>query len=238
MSKLLRPVLFIDSYMLVFLWCVPRSVSTAFEKMIWYSGLFKVISVPTIDLYKQSQMSKEKLSSVERRIESTFNSILAQSNKTNIFVKDMAYHAEPFINTNVIQNSKHVFLTRNPKYSIPSLYKMRTDFSEDQPGFEGQLKLLKRVERLTNRLPLVIDANDLTSNPKATVESFFNCINVPMPKGILSWPSEALPAWSERKKWHIQAEKSTEFENRILHSNQGEMPDRILSCIEKICHFI
>lgn len=205
--------------MLCFLWCVPRSVSTAFEKMMFYSGEFEVVSEPFLDLYKQSLVSEQSRLECIISAERVFHELLHQSRNKPVFVKDMAYHAEPLLSDRSLKSIRHCFLIRNPKLSIPSLSRMRPEFTKDQPGFEGQLKLFKRVERLTMNPALVIDAEQLIQHPKLVVTGFFNYLKREIPSEILSWPVGSNEAWKGRESWHVRAINSKGFEK---HKKNGE----------------
>jgi len=102
-----------------FVWCVPRSRSTAFEKMMANSKQFNVVGEPFIDFYKQGLLSANDFSKGTKQIlMDTFVSILHSSLGQTVFVKDMAYHANEFISDSHILSAKHTFLIRNPQLSI------------------------------------------------------------------------------------------------------------------------
>jgi len=200
--------------MLIFLWCVPRSVSTAFEKMMWHSGEFEVVSEPFIDLYKQSFLSDTHRSEVGEKVVEVCNKLLNRSKHRAVFVKDMGYHAEPFITDEFIIQAKHTFLIRDPNLTIPSLHRMREEYTEDQTGFEGLLTLFNRVKQLTDRTPFVMDAEDLLRTPEAVVANYFDSIGIDCPKDILTWPKGSNKAWKGREEWHLDAIESEGFVKR------------------------
>lgn len=138
---------------IVFLWCVPRSLSTAFEKMMACSNLFDVLGEPFIDVYKSALRSEEDFRLAKESFHQIASQFIERSEKRPIFVKDMAYHAEPFISDELILSARHTFLIRDPRLSIPSLYKMRPTFTEDQPGFKGLVKLFHKIQTLTGIPP-------------------------------------------------------------------------------------
>lgn len=218
--------------MLVVLWCVPRSVSTAFEKMIWSTRSFRVVSEPCIDMYKSSKSSSNKEAAAKRSAESLFNELAEAAKSEDIFVKEMAYHAEPLLSDMALQRMKHVFLTRAPRLSIPSLCKMRPTFSEDQPGFFGQLKLLRRVMALSDDRPLVIDATSLTLHPKMEVQNFYDTIGRKMPIGVLSWEPGEMTEWTGREEWHTEAEQSRSFQPSKKEHTLDQFPKQVVDQIE------
>ena len=216
---------------LVFLWCVPRSISTAFEKMIAYSNQFVTVGEPFIDIYKRSILSADDKRYANTEFQYCCDSLLEQSNNSPVFVKDMAYHALPFIRDDLIQSTSHVFLTRDPQLSIPSLYQMRPDFSDDQPGFEGQYALFKRVRDISGITPLVIDGEHLRDNPQNIVASFYDYIGYDMPADVLQWPKGSRQEWKGREEWHIDAINSESFTNRTSPPDYSNLPDRITALI-------
>jgi len=165
-----------------FLWCVPRSISTAFEKMMSCSNPFKVVGEPFIDLYKRSLLPANDRLALQQEFQKTCEGFLKQSLAGPVFIKDMAYHANPFITDNFIQSVNNTFLIRNPKLSIPSLYKMRADFAEAETGFEGQYKLFQRIRELTGRVPYVLDGELLKEFSYPIVSSYFEYIGHKMPR--------------------------------------------------------
>lgn len=213
--------------MLTFLWCVPRSISTAFEKMIWCSGQFEVISEPFLELYKRSLLSEEDRRDVELEISGICESFLDQSRTRKIFVKDMGYHAEPFISDDFIRSINNVFLIRNPRLTIPSLFKMRNDFAENEAGFEGQLKLFRRTQDSTGTTPLVIDGEALKMHSDNIVRSFYDYIGEEIPPDILSWPKGSRKAWSDRESWHIDAINSQGIERIRSQVNLDYFPNKV-----------
>ena len=168
-------------------------------------------SEPFLDLYKDSLISSEHAEAVTKSVRSICSDLLNHSREEMVFVKDMAYHALPFITDDFIEKAKHAFLTRDPRLTIPSLYKMRADFAAPVTGFEGQWGLFQRVKDIKGRAPLVIDGEELKVSPNKYVKAYFESIGLEMPKNILSWPSGAIPDWEDREEWHVDAIASDGF---------------------------
>lgn len=218
---------------LIFLWCVPRSRSTAFEKMMVHAGGFDVVSEPFIDTYKTSLRSDEDRISAGEAFDDTFANLTKQSSARPVFVKDMAYHAAPFISDAQIRAAQHSFLIRDPAYSIPSLYKMRPAFTADQPGFAGMVALLQRIKQVSDQTPFVFDAESLVHNPENTVAQYFHWMGRAMPDDILSWPSGSRDAWAGRESWHLDAIASEGFNKYRTPPDLSGLPPEVLSAIEQ-----
>lgn len=218
---------------LIFLWCVPRSVSTAFEKMMACSGMFEVIGEPFIDTYKHSLLSESHFRQASNQFERQYLELMAKSDNGAVFTKDMAYHAEPFISDALIEAATHTFLIRDPQLAIPSLFRMRPDYSEDQPGFEGQFKLFKRIERVKGTRPLVMDAEMLTANAPEIIAEYFSHIGYDCPQNILSWPQGSRDDWAGRESWHLDAINSQGFNATRKAVDLSGLPTRVLASVER-----
>ncbi len=201
--------------------------------MIWCSGQFEVISEPFLELYKKSVVSKKDFREVEIEISEICERLLDQSQTKKIFVKDMGYHAESFISDDFIRSVNNVFLIRNPRLTIPSLFKMRNDYAENEAGFKGQLKLLKRTHELSGSAPLVIDGEALKLHPDKIVRSFFDHIGEAIPPDILSWPKGSRKAWSDRESWHVDAINSEGFERIRSQVDLDDFPNKVKMSIDR-----
>lgn len=218
---------------MIFLWCIPRSVSTAFEKMMASSGRFAVHGEPFIDFYKRSLLSQKDCEQVQIDFDKACADFMKQSTAEPVFVKDMAYHALPFVQDEFLRSVTHTFLIRDPKYSIPSLYKMRPEFSADQVSLEGQYQLFNKLHNLNEKLPLVIDSERLKAQPQVMVAKYFKYIGMDMPKDILNWAKGSREDWVNRESWHIDAINSTGYENRTSAANLDELPHHVVELIEE-----
>jgi hypothetical protein len=228
-STLTKPIVGLPN----FLWCVPRSISTAFEKMMGNTGQFNVISEPFIDIYKQGIISPNDFESAQAQFNTFFDSLRHNNQCQPIFVKDMAYHATPFILDRQIKSAKHTFLIRDPSLSIPSLYRMRGDFHENETGFEGQRVLFDKIHRVTGIKPFIINADQLIQTPAQVVKQYFAYIDHRMPSHALTWESGARDNWKGREPWHIDAINSRGFTDNKRSINREKMPPRVEALIKQ-----
>jgi hypothetical protein len=218
---------------LYFLWCVPRSRSTAFEKMMAGTEQFKVIGEPFIDIYKQGIKSQQDFTIAKQSFDKKFAVLLSNSIHQPLFVKDMGYHAIPFISDEQIKAARHAFLIRDPGLSIPSLYKMRQDFHENEAGFDGQVALYKKIYKLSSNSPHVFDAEILAASPHKTVSDYFQSINAPMPKSVLNWQAGSRSDWQGRESWHVDAINSNTFFHSQKNIDESLMPIRVKEIIKQ-----
>jgi hypothetical protein len=201
--------------------------------MIACSGEFDVVGEPFIDLYKRALISAEKRQLVLADFKQVCDDLLARSLTKPVFVKDMGYHAIPFINDDFIKSVNNTFLIRDPNLSIPSLYKMRADYAEKETGFEGQYELFKRVCDVTGEVPFVVDGELLKKFSEAIVNDYFSYIGQQMPTGILSWPVGSRDDWAGREPWHVDAINSQGFEDFSAPEKIDKLPLKVMKSIER-----
>ena len=142
----------------------------------------------------------------------------------------MAYHDTLTILDNQILSAKHTFLIRHSNLSIPSLYKMRENFHENETGFKGQRTLFKKIYKLTGKKPFITDAERLITSPIKTVSRFFDSIDDTMPKDVLDWQPGYRDDWKGRESWHIDAINSCGF----MDTKRDVKAEQLPPCIDKI----
>ncbi len=194
-------------------------------------------SEPFLDLYKQSLISSDQAASVTNKVRTICDDLVEQSQNEKVFVKDMAYHAQPFITDDFIKHANHTFLTRDPRLTIPSLYKMRPDFAAPVTGFEGQWRLFQRVWDIKGRAPLVLDGEQLKISPQKCVKTYFESIGLEMPRNILCWPRGSIPDWTNREEWHVDAIASNGFIVKPSAIRLDGLPDRVIELISSNLNF-
>ncbi len=199
-----------------------------------HSGLFAVHGEPFIDIYKQGLRSDKEFQSASRAFDLGYAKLLSAAQRQYLFVKDMAYHAAPFISDDHIRSAIHTFLVRDPRYSIPSLFRMRPDYSEDQPGFSGMVTLYDRIAAIQQVQPLVIDADSLIAQPEESMRRYFDYIGVPLPdtNRLLQWPKGSREEWQGRESWHIDAINSQSFVRKYETIDPKLLPEKVIRSIE------
>lgn len=218
---------------LVFLWSVPRSVSTAFEKMVAATGDFKVYGEPFIDLYKRSLHSESEAQKVHTECRELCEALLVESQQCPVFVKDMAYHALPFVDDEFLRSVTNTFLIRSPELSIPSLFYMRPDYEEAHTGFEGQYHLFNKILALQSIPPFVTDAEFLRDSPETVIKAWFDYIGFPFSETFLSWQKGSRDDWHDRESWHVKAINSQGFEPKGKEDKNdlSQFPEKVVQSI-------
>lgn len=202
----------------IFLWTHPRSVSTAFERIIAERGDFKIFHEPFSDLYYSHDKKATAVGySSQYDFTPTYANItqhllkLFKANKQS-FIKDMAYHCWEYIDEDFewLLNTKPVFLFRNPEHAIASHYAMNSKLTSDEVGYD---KLWKLYQKFTSngKTPLLIESENLIENPEGVLSQFESYCKVPTNKEALIWKKEAPKEWSTWSDWHKDAAESNKI---------------------------
>jgi hypothetical protein len=198
------------------LWAVPRSISTAFERVFVERDDFEVFHEPFGDSYYYSEERlSARYSDVEPKAEYNYQNILArifEPHEKRVFVKDMAYHVKPLIDREFVSRFANTFIVRDPKYVISSLYQMWPDFTLEETGFEQLYHLFRYATEEYPENVVVIDAMTFTENPGGVLAAYCERLDIPFRPDSLSWESADVPDWERWDEWHEKAQQSTSIE--------------------------
>ena len=136
----------------VALWSVPRSISTAFERVFVERDDFEVLHEPFSDAYYYGEdRLSDRYADVEPEAVNNYENVLArvlEPRERRVFVKDMAYHAKGLLGSTFVASFANTFIIRDPKYVIASLYKMWPDFTLEETGFEQIYNLFRYATKV------------------------------------------------------------------------------------------
>ena len=131
----------------VALWAVPRSISTAFERVFVEREDFEVLHEPfSASYYYGEDRPSDRYSDVEPDAAHNYDRVLAEvlrPRNKRVFLKDMAYHAKGLMSSRFVSNFANTFIIRDPKYVVASLHKMWPDFTLEETGFEQIYNLFR-----------------------------------------------------------------------------------------------
>ena len=194
---------------LIFLWCHPRSLSSALERAMLERGDMATLHEPFLYLYYVHE-GRKRLPHLEvdpRRpasYEAVRSMILEAARIRPVFVKDMCYYVQDRIRDDVdfIRRMTSTFLVRDPAHTIPSYFRLDPGVTLEEIGCEAQYRHFERVGEITGRTPIVIDAADLAEDPAGALRAYCRALEVPFLPHALEW-DEGLPAaWREVGGWH------------------------------------
>ncbi len=200
----------------VALWSVPRSISTAFERVFVERDDFEVFHEPfSASYYYSEERLSDRYSAEEPKAEYNFENVLAsilEPHEKRVFVKDMAYHVKPLMEPEFVSRFRNTFIIRDPKYVIASLNRMWPDFTLEETGFEQLYRLFRYATELDPEDVVVVDAMTFSENPVGVLATYCEHLEIPFRADSLSWRPAEVPEWERWDEWHEQAQQSTGIE--------------------------
>jgi hypothetical protein len=195
------------------LWAVPRSLSTAFERVFVERDDFEVLHEPFSASYYYSQdRLSDRYSDVEPdalyNYENVLEDILKPRDK-RVFLKDMPHHARDLLSPEFASNFVNTFIIRDPKYVVASLHKMWPDFTLEETGFEHVYDLFRYATEANGEEAVVVDAMNFSENPAGILAAYCERLGIPFDRGSLSWESREVEEWEMWDEWHDEAQQST-----------------------------
>jgi hypothetical protein len=198
---------------IVFLWTVPRSVSTSFEQMMSARGDHAVFDEPFSRRYYFSPERRSRRFT-EALDDSTAAEILDSLEKAAqerpVFVKDMAYQAIDLLEPDILGRFRNSFLVRDPAATLRSLADHWPDFTDEESGWDALDQAADVVQKLGQPL-VVLEAAGLCHDPRRVVAGWCEAMGVPFLEESLTW-EPGLPAelglWQD---WHTSTARSTGF---------------------------
>ena len=196
------------------LWATPRTVSTAFERMMIERGDHLVLDEPWSRAYyfgPERRSDRYPLTFPESTYAAVEAGVLAAGRTSTVFVKDMAYHAAPGISDDALQAMTHTFLVREPRAALTSLHRRWPDFTDDEAGYEAQQVLFERVSDVTGSTPSVIDSDALRAEPDRVIARWCEQVGIDHRPDSLQWEAGMQPEWQLWRSWYENAAASTGF---------------------------
>lgn len=198
---------------LLALWATPRTVSTAFERMMIERGDHLVLDEPYSVPYYAGPHQRSTRFPVEAGAPDgpdVTRALLADAERQPVFVKDMAYQALPWVDDELLRRATSTFLVRDPAWALPSLAERWPDFTDDEAGYEAQGRLFERARAVGD--VVVIDSDDLRRDPEGIVRAWSDRVGITFLPESLSWSPGMQPQWERWRDWYDATAASTGFE--------------------------
>jgi hypothetical protein len=193
------------------LWCHPRSVSTAFERIQRERGDLDVLHEPFMYDYYLNQTGRlfpdfapdpdHPSTYVDTR-----NMIVRRSEHKPVFFKDMAYYVVKNLPGDPVFMGQmtHCFLVRDPAESIVSYHRRDPEFLRDEVGIDAQWRLYQALVA-AGQDPLVITADALRADPARVLQQYWAHAGLPNDPRALEWDARVPKDWKSVKAWHKDA---------------------------------
>lgn len=196
------------------LWCHPRSVSTAFERIMRERGDLSVLHEPF--MYHHYLTTKDRLFpdfTPEPGHPATYDTIRAMvletASKGPVFFKDMAYYVSEVLpcDAGFARQMSHAFLLRDPTEAALSYAKRDPDFTRLELGHEAQHRLYTALVEMGHN-PLVITSDQLRRDPKATLRRYWAHAGLEYLEHAFTWDNTVPDGWQSVQNWHSEVLQS------------------------------
>ena len=193
------------------LWSPPRSMSTAFFRMMAQRGDFRMHHEPFSDLAAQQPYTVDGTPCTTPG--QVLGAFVAASGTAPVFFKDTTEypHVRLFDELPLAEQVTHTFIIREPRRAIESHYAMNPALTLPEVGFEHLFQIYERVRRETGRAPVVVDADVLVERPRETVRAYCQAVGIPCDDRALSWSPGERSEWSRTSRWHEDVAGSAGF---------------------------
>src|SRR5918998_1684873 len=216
------------------LWAVPRSISTAFERVFVERGDFKVFHEPfSASYFYSEERQSDRYANEEPKAEYNYENVLArlfEPWERRVYFKDMALHAKGVMTPEFVSKFTNTFIIRDPIPVIASLNRFWPDFTLEETGYELQHRLFSLAVE-NGEQPAVVDAAGLIRNPEGTVSAYCKKLCVPFMPEALSWEPGEVPGWEMWTQWHEEAQESSGIKSQPLEDDT-EVPAGLESVYE------
>lgn len=205
---------------IIAMWAHPRSLSTAFERMMMERGDFCVLHEPFSYVYyldenRRPLLDLSEFAEFRRSYPEARDACLCAARDKPLFFKDMAYHALNHLlqDSSFLKQITHTFIIRDPSKSIPSHFALDPEVTLEEIGCEAQYKLFQTIVATTGGLSVVVDADDLQNDAQRTVQAYCRAVGIPYLADSLRWDRSCPPEWYAWQRWHTDAAASETITN-------------------------
>lgn len=203
-----------------FMWATPRSVSTAFGRCMAAHPLVQLIHEPFTETYyfgperrstRYGDVPDQDLSCAHAA--QHVNQRLRAAPGPKIFVKELAFQGEPYVEQGLFEESSHALIARRPLVVAASLRTLKPDFSEDEFGFTALARIYERCLRSKKEV-VVIDGDLFRARPRQSLTEMCTRMGIEFSDTMLSWDGGSVRIWQSHEqesqaKWHRTLEQST-----------------------------
>ncbi len=155
------------------------------------------------------------------------------------YQKHMAHHMLPEMDRSWLESVTSAFLIRDPRSMVASLHARTPNPTLLDTGLPQQRALFDLVHERTGRVPPVLDAHDVLSDPRSVLGRFCEVIGVDFDEAMLSWPPgprDSDGAWAPW--WYDSVNASSGFSPP--RNRAAEVPDSleplVARCLEEYEH--
>ena len=201
------------------MWSGPRNISTAMMRSFENRADTSVVDEPFYAAFLAATdidhpMREESLASQPQDWREVVESLLGPvpEGRPVFYQKHMTHHMVPGFGRDWIAEMRNAFLIRAPEEVLLSYTQKREDVTLDDIGFVSQSELFDREAQRLGHAPPVVHADDVLSDPRATLSKLCDALGIPFSESMLSWPAgKRLTDGVWAPVWYASVERSTSF---------------------------
>jgi hypothetical protein len=215
----------------IMLWSLPRSVSTAFEHSVRSLEGIKAFHEPfSAAYYLGEERRSPRYAGLDAVHGNRFRDVLdkleaSYSHCSALFAKDMAYAIDGDYSL-LPKDYRHSFLIRDPRRSIPSLYRIMEggkapqwrEFLANEVDYGVVADLYDHLRSKGQACPIV-DAGDLLADPAGTMRAYCDAVGLSFSNDMLEWDaSDASEQWA---MWGVEWYETLTDSNGFIVKHGG-----------------
>ncbi len=144
------------------------------------------------------------------------------------YQKHMAHHMLAGMGLDWTGACRNVFLIRRPEGVLASYIVKRAEVTLEDIGFVRQCEIFDHIAAQTGEAPVVVDAEQVLADPRATLEALCKAIDIPFSDRMLHWPAGRRSSdgiWAPA--WYDAVERSTGFTAPGPAARLDDLPEAI-----------
>lgn len=198
------------------LWAHPRSLSTAFVRMMMERGDLQVVHEPLVTLVDDGEVelpADDGATVTVRTVDGVLTHLRGLAHERPVFVKNtLEYRYDAlFDRPELLAGIRHTFIVRHPDRTISSHHAVKPTVTCPEIGYENQYDLIELVSRHSAHPPVVIEAEWLLASPADAVAAYCAAVGLPFLSAALHWEPQDRAEWQRTREWHIDAIASSSF---------------------------
>lgn len=209
----------------IMLWAVPRSRSTAFLRVMMERGDLEVVHEPFSYLLQQDghfDLAGRRATSMTELLDLILE---VNASGKRVFAKDTSdYQYTPLLeDERLFRDVINTFMIREPAQAISSQYAIFPNATLDEYGFEYLHAIFEAVRSATGEVPLVIDGDDLVTQPEAVLRAYCAHVGLEFKPEAMRWEPGERAQWQRTGRWHTDVAESSGLE--VKAPKQRETPE-------------
>lgn len=199
------------------LWCHPRSMSTAVERIMRERGDLEVLHEPFMyDYYISGDREKFTGFAPEADHPVTYEGIRAmildKAAAGPVFLKDMGYYVADALPSDpgFARQMTHGFLVRDPAEAVVSYAKRQRDFTCEEVGLEALWRLYASLKDQGCTCH-VLSSAAIRSDPAAAMAAYWSAIGLADCPEALRWDAKVPEGWRAVETWHREVLETSEI---------------------------